>query len=167
MNDSNILSTSDPLQSILGLFRIICMKELDIDGEILKYGDLIYDSKNSEYGIFLGIKPLNIGDNPIRLNTQLENLVRKPKKSIGIFLTLSIKNDQDDLPPIIAEESTDSDSTYYISRVRYTELSSIKKITRSSDKFNSMGDLDRYCKKVCFMDCSKDCPLWKYGHWKP
>jgi len=147
--ENNILLTNNPLLSILESFKNICTKKIEINGEKYEYGDFVHDSKNNEYGIFLGIKPIDFRNNPKLLDYQIEDMVKHPRMAISIILTLSLDED---------------DKDNYKTRIRYTNIKFIKKLI--SDNRKSITDLEKYCKDICFMDCSKECPLWKYGCWK-
>ena len=146
--ENKILHTNNPLFSVLMMFKNICTKKIEIGGEKYEYGDFVYDTKNNEYGIFLGIKPVDIRNHPESLDAQIENLVKKPGNSTSMILTLS-----------------KDENNSYITRIRYTNSRFLSKVM-SDKKVDTTTDLDKYCKNICFMDCSKDCPLWKYGCWK-
>ena len=146
--ENKILHTNNPLFSVLMMFKNICTKKIEIGGEKYEYGDFVYDTKNNEYGIFLGIKPVDIGNHPESLDDQMEKLVKKPGSSTLMILTLS-----------------KDENNSYITRIRYTNSRFLSKVM-SDKKVDTITDLDKYCKNICFMDCSKDCPLWKYGCWK-
>jgi hypothetical protein len=118
--------------------------------QILLPGDLVYDEKNKEYGIFMGIKPL-IDHNTTLMKKFIQQafskiLDPKPEYQTCALMTISVKP---------------GGSTHEI-RIRYTNSRWLEKIVEQDGQETSVSDLDHHCQYECFMECSAECSLWKY-----
>ena len=127
--------TKEKLEKVLRSMKLITT---DLDAE-LAHGDIVFDSKNSEFGVVLSKKPLNIEE------------FNKVSSAPYVLLTLSRDGDEGD----------------YIFRVRYTHPKNIRRL-ESSDIIPGKGekeitkDMRKFCKDFCIMDCGEDCALYKY-----
>ena len=117
---------------------------------ILKTGDIVFDEVNNEYGIILGIKPIASGE--WLLDRMVEaanfdniNFSKFPDKNTCILLTLW----------------ENKETGMVESRVRYTNSRYLSRIEKDL-KDSQITDLDFHCQNECFMECSKECSLWKY-----
>ena len=138
--------TTDPLMTILRLARDIITKEYSPTSEF-RPGDIIYDSKNSEHGIVLGEKPLPVCGN---INQLLSTSRQQTGSGVTMLLATFYK--------VPGEGDT------YDWRIRYTNSKCLVKIEdiRLARGTQSDSDLKNFCENSCILDCSSDCPLWKY-----
>ena len=117
--------------------------------EKLMMGDLVYDEKNAEYGILLGVKPMieaGEGVTNFVANKAIQekiNLQTFPEYHICIIMTLS-KNQ------------------IWGARIRYTNSKYLKRIEEIHKEVQTLTDLDCHCQNECFLECSPECSLWKY-----
>lgn len=120
--------------------------------EKLMVGDLVYDEKNAEYGILLGIKPMiEAGEGMINMLAQKSgldkiNLQTFPESHTCIIMTIS----------------KDEKIGYQTARIRYTNSKYLKRIEEIHEEVQTLTDLDCHCQNECFLECSPECSLWKY-----
>ena len=139
--------TTDPLMTILRLARDVLTKEYSPTSEF-RPGDIVYDSKNNEHGIVLGEKPSPVCGNIKQLLSMNSN--QRTSGNVTMFLATFYK--------VPGYENN------YDWRIRYTNSRYLVKIEdiRLARKTQSDSDLKNFCENSCFLDCSADCPLWKY-----
>ena len=139
--------TTDPLMTVLRLARDVLTKEYSPTSEF-RPGDIVYDSKNNEHGIVLGEKPSPVCGNIKQLLSMNSN--HCTILNFIIFLATFYK--------VPGYENN------YDWRIRYTNSRYLVKIEdiRLARKTQSDSDLKNFCENSCFLDCSADCPLWKY-----
>lgn len=120
--------------------------------EKLMMGDLVYDEKNAEYGILLGIKPMiEAGEGVINFiaNKAIQekiNLQTFPEHHTCIIMTISL----------------DKNIGRQTARIRYTNSKYLKRIEEIHEEVQTLTDLDCHCQNECFLECSPECSLWKY-----
>lgn len=121
--------------------------------ERLMVGDLVYDEKNAEYGILLGIKPIIDEDGEgrmINMLTQKSNFDKIPLTGFPeshVCIVQTISKDEKLCP---------------IARIRYTNSKYLKRIEEIHEEVQTLSDLDCHCQNECFLECSPECSLWKY-----
>lgn len=132
--------------------RVESRRSLVGKGEsVIKVGDIVWSEKNKEYGIVLGVKPIETGEyllEKMEKKSMFDGIKfsRFPEKDCCILLTLS----QDTHPGL------------YEARVRYTGSQYLEKAEVVSEEVETLSDLNQHCQNECFMECSEDCSLWKY-----
>ena len=120
--------------------------------EKLMVGDLVYDEKNAEYGILLGIKPIiEAGEGMINMLAQKSTLDKIPLTGFPESHTC-----------IVQTISKDEKIGCPIARIRYTKSSYLKRIEEIHEEVQTLSDLDCHCQNECFLECSPECSLWKY-----
>lgn len=142
------------LLKVLELGRSIL---LGYDKKTLSYfnnGDLIYDSKNDEYGIYIGEKPITFsGDDGLHYFTQQARDLESISSTLALLLTLTKKE----------SEGKDKKDVFDW-RVRYTPFNSLRKIQdiKAFLKDKDDKDLKIFCEQQCIQECSEECVLRKY-----
>ena len=119
--------------------------------EKLMVGDLVYDEKNAEYGILLGIKPVIVGEGMINMLAQKSTLDKIPLSSFPESHTC-----------IVQTISKDEKIGCPIARIRYTSSKYLSRIEEIHEEVQTLTDLDCHCQNECFLECSPECSLWKY-----
>ena len=120
--------------------------------EKLMVGDLVYDEKNAEYGILLGIKPM------IEAGTSYtESIARK-----SVFDKIPLIGFPESRICIVMTISKDEKLGCPSARIRYTESSYLSRIEEVHEEVQTLTDLDCHCQNECFMECTSECSLWKY-----
>lgn len=151
MGKQILISQEDQINLLKGAQVVSKGGVIGKNNQVLFPGDLVYDEKNKEVGMLLGIKPLIDGDASlikkfIDKSHQI-TLLNKPEKTTCILLTISY----------------DSEFGVHKTRIRYTKSSYLKKLGDTKSKSgDSVSDLDIHCQYECFMECSEECSLWKY-----
>ena len=119
----------------------------------LMVGDLVYDEKNAEYGILLGIKPIiEAGEGMINMLAQKSNFAKIPLIGFPESHTCIVQT-------ISKDEKIGSRP---IARIRYTNSKYLKRIEEIHEEVQTLSDLDCHCQNECFLECSPECSLWKY-----
>ena len=121
--------------------------------EKLMVGDLVYDEKNAEYGILLGIKPnIEAGEGMINMLAQKSNFDKIPLTGFPESHTCIVQT-------ISKDEKIGSRP---IARIRYTNSKYLKRIEEIHEEVQTLSDLDCHCQNEFFLECSPECSLWKY-----
>lgn len=120
-----------------------------------RMGELVLIKKYQEYGILLSIKGGEFTGRSVKpLFKSPVEFKASPSDQHGTCVVLTIKKDEE------------LGSDYYGFRVRYISSKELQKLEEPEKEFKtaeSLSDLERHCKEECFMECSKDCSLWKYS----
>lgn len=118
----------------------------------LMMGDLVYDEKNAEYGILLGVKPIiECGEGMINHIAQKSNLDKIPLTSFPEYHTC-----------IVMTLSKDQKIGMWTARIRYTSSKYLSRTEEIHEEVQTLSDLDCHCQNECFLECSPECSLWKY-----
>ena len=120
--------------------------------EKLMVGDLVYDEKNAEYGILLGIKPM------IEAGTSYTEAIARKSALDKIPLT----GFPESHTCIVMTISKDEKIGCPTARIRYTKSSYLSRIEEVHEEVQTLTDLDCHCQNECFMACTSECSLWKY-----
>ena len=120
--------------------------------EKLMMGDLVYDEKNSEYGILLGIKPM------IEAGEGMANFVAQ-KSGLD---KINLQTFPESYTCIIMTISKDEKIGRQTARIRYTNSKYLKRIEEIHEEVQTLTDLECHCQNECFMECNQECSLWKY-----
>ena len=121
--------------------------------EKLMVGDLVYDEKNAEYGILLGIKPnIEAGEGMINMLAQKSNFDKIPLTGFPESHTCIVQT-------ISKDEKIGSRP---IARIRYTNSKYLKRMEEIHEEVQTLSDLDCHCQNECFLESSPECSLWKY-----
>ena len=136
--------------AILKGTRVLSQRGVKGKGDIkLMCGDLVYDEKNKEYGILLGIKPMIAGNsNFLAKKSVLDKIPIQtfPEAQTCIVMTIS-KEDK---------------MGFWQSRIRYTASGYLKRVEDVHEEEQTTTDLETHCKYECFLECNPECSLWKY-----
>ena len=101
--------------------------------EKLMVGDLVYDEKNAEYGILLGIKPIiEAGEGVINMLAQKSNFDKIPLTGFPESHTCIVQT-------ISKDEKIGSRP---IARIRYTNSKYLKRIEEIHEEVQTLSDLD-------------------------
>ena len=158
---------SDVIVDVLRAIRKINLRKFG--KESLGVGDIVFDKKNSEYGIIISCHPGSIPD-----EQTLKSLLGENNKiEIAYYASEESRpSSYNSLGTLILLTITTSDGSRGIKvgspmfRIRYTNVKYIEKISLSGDEdfktADSLSDLENHCKNECFLDCSEECSLWKY-----
>lgn len=119
--------------------------------EKLMVGDLVYDEKNAEYGILLGIRPIIVGEGMINHLAQKATFDKIPLTGFPESHTC-----------IVQTISKDEKIGCPIARVRYTNSRYLSRIEEIHKEVQTLTDLECHCQNECFLECSPECSLWKY-----
>jgi heat shock protein HspQ len=123
-------------------------------------GDIVEDTKNNEYGIFLAVKPLILSEE------NLKNLAKRGEQREMIYYTDPAEKEETCMIMTISEsEKKDPTGMYpYQVRVRYTNSRFLRKVPdQSTSKIaQSLSDLENHCQNECILECTKECSLWKF-----
>ena len=101
-----------------------------------KAGDIVYDDKNQEFSIVMGLVD--------RSGTDFNDTEGEISSNPTILLLT---------------KDYDNDSA---TRVRYTRKNRLTKLEDFKGISFSKNDLKTFCDSQCIQDCSEDCILWKY-----
>ena len=118
----------------------------------LMCGDLVYDEKNKEYGILLGIKPFIEGGDHF-----IEEIVRK-----STLDKIPLTSFPDPQTCILMTISKDEKLGTWTARIRYTKSGYLSRVEEVHEKAQTLTDLEIHCKYECFLECNPECSLWKY-----
>ena len=120
--------------------------------EKLMVGDLVYDEKNAEYGILLGIKPIiGAGEGMINMLAQKSTFDKIPLTGFPESHTC-----------IVMTLSKDERIGAWTARIRYTSSKYLSRTEEIHEEVQTLTDLDTHCQNECFLECSPECSLWKY-----
>ena len=121
-----------------------------------KMGELVLIKKYQEYGILLSIKGEEFTGRSVKpiFKSPVEYKASPDHKHNTCVVLTIMKDDNygDD---------------YYGFRVRYVSSKELQELEEPEKEFKtaeSLSDLERHCKEECFMECSKECSLWKYSN---
>lgn len=142
----------DKDKALIVLKNILTKNKEGVGGH--RMGELVMIKKYKEYGILLSIKGGEF------LGDRVKPLIKSP---VEFKASPSDKHNTCVVLTIMAKPEIGKD--YYGFRVRYVSSKELQKLEEPEKEFKtkeSLSALEIHCREECFMECSKDCSLWKF-----
>ena len=145
-DEVNAMGGLKKMEDILKLARLVITDE---DNEF-KFGNVVFDKRNSEFGIVLCKKPVDM---------TTRDLDNGSVRQQDTYLVLTLSED--------TRDSSEYRHGVLLFRIRYVSESFIQPLDDTSLVESDNGfskDLKTFCGEQCFMTCSPSCALYKHSN---